>query len=117
MDILKREFTAQDGSFLIQLRPNLIWDKEAFSTLAAAMETCCKQCEQQETLDRWMVEGFWYMSWFVREWTSHPNFPRPLPLQYYEQSLRRLEALSYWYFSGCSPYQGDDSRKFGDFGM
>lgn len=43
LDVLKCEFAAKDGSFLIQLHPDLTWDKEAFSKLVTAMETCCKQ--------------------------------------------------------------------------
>ena len=105
LDILKREFTAEDGSFLIQLRPNLNWNKEAFSKLVTAMEACCKACEKQESLERWLVEGFWWMSWFVKDWTTHPSFPRPQPPEYHENALKRLEDLAYWFFSGCSPYE------------
>ena len=103
--VLKREFTGADGSFLIQLRPNLTWDKEAFSKLVAAMEASCKACEGRDKLDRWQAEGFWFMSWFVKDWTAHENFPRPQPQEYYENALERLNDLAYWFFFGYSPYE------------
>src|SRR5262245_12390986 len=96
LEILRREFTAGDSSFLIQLSPNLIWDKEAFSRLVVAMETCCKACEGKDSLERWLVEGFWFMSWFVKDWTGHPGFPRPQPQECYENTLKRLDDLVYW---------------------
>jgi hypothetical protein len=105
LEILKHEFAAGEGSFLIQLRPNLTWDKEAFSKLVTAMEACCKSCEGQELLERWLAEGFWYMPWFVKNWTEHPSFPRPQPQEYYEKALERLNDLAYWFFFGCSPYE------------
>lgn len=105
LEILKREFAAEDGSFLIQLRPNLVWDKEAFSRLVIAMEACCKAWEGQDSLERWMVEGFWFVSQFVKDWTAHPSFPRPHPQEYYESALKRLDDLAYWFFTGCSPYE------------
>lgn len=105
LEILKREFAAEDGSFLIRLRPNLTWDKEAFSKLVVAMEACCKAYEGQQSLERWLVEGFWFMSWFVKDWTEHPSFPRPQPQEYYEKALERLNDLAYWFFSGNSPYE------------
>jgi hypothetical protein len=105
LEVLKREFTAEDGSFVIQLRPNLIWDKESFSKLVAAMAVCCKACEEQQSLERWLVDGFWFMSWFVKDWTLHPSFPRPQPREYHEKALERLDELAHWFFSGSNPYQ------------
>jgi hypothetical protein len=106
LDVLNREFSAEDGSFLIQMRTNLTWDKVAFSRLVTAMEACCKAGEGQEKLERWLAEGFWYVSWFVRKWTTHPNFPRPQPPEYHEKALERLDDLAYWFFFGDSPYEG-----------
>lgn len=33
--------------------------------------------EQARSLERWMVQGFWYLSDWLPSWTGHPNFPRP----------------------------------------
>jgi hypothetical protein len=68
--------------------------RAAFSRLVAAME-------------RWIAEGFWYYQGFVRDWTSHPNFPRPYGESYYEVAYKRLSDLAYWMFMGESPYEGD----------
>lgn len=103
IDVLRREFAGEDGSFLIQLRCNMNWDKESFSRLVDAMEACCKACERQQSLERWTAEGFWYLSWFVKQWTEHPNFPRPQPARYYEDALTRLDDLAFWFFMGCNP--------------
>src|SRR2546425_3706735 len=42
MTILKNEFDAGEGSFLIKLRPNLEWDKDAFNRLVNAMKLCAE---------------------------------------------------------------------------
>lgn len=38
LTILRREFEAEDGSFLLSLRVHADWDKAAFSRLVRAME-------------------------------------------------------------------------------
>jgi hypothetical protein len=57
-----------------------------------------------EQLDRWLVEGYWYLSDFVPGHTSHPDFPRPRPAGYYEAAIRRLRDLQNWFVTGRSPY-------------
>ena len=73
--------------------------------MVTAMEACCKAYEGQESLERWLAQGFWFMSWFVKDWTTHPGFHRPQPQEYYENALDRLNDLSYWFFFGYSPYE------------
>src|ERR1700677_3365795 len=104
-DVLKHEFNAEEGSFLIELRPGLEWDKKALSRLVAAMEICCKECEKKKSLPRWLATGFFYVPSFVKDWSSHPNFPRIHPEKYYERAYRRLDDLAYWFFFGESPYE------------
>ena len=104
VEVLRNEFEAGDGSFLIKLRPDLDWDKEAFSRLVVAMQLYCEKHAGSETLERWVAFGFWYIPRFVRDWTTHPNFPHQYPDNYYEQAYQRLDDLAYWYFMGESPY-------------
>ena len=104
IEILKREFDAEDGSFLVKLRSDLEWDKEAFSRLASVMQACCEEHENVETLERWITEGFWYIPTFVRSWTTHENFPRVHSKEYYEKAYQRLDDLAYWFFMGESGY-------------
>jgi hypothetical protein len=101
---LRHEFEAGEGSFLIQLRPDMIWDRIAFSRMTDAMRECAMHCQLSESRERWLAESFWYLSTFVRAWSSHPNFPRPFDASYYEAAYQRLDDLAYWFFRGESPY-------------
>lgn len=50
---LAREFRAGKGSFLLQLRIDGYWDKDAFRHLTEAMRACCKDYQHsQEQLER-----------------------------------------------------------------
>lgn len=102
--VLRHEFGAEEGSFLLSLRVRLEWDRNAFDCLLAAMATCCRDQAGAEKLERWLAEGFWYLSSFVRDWTTHPQFPRSLPEEYYDTAYRRLDELAEWFFTGESPY-------------
>lgn len=104
--ILRREFDAEEGSFMIQLRCSLVWDKTAFSRLVQAMEWCAAAHEGQETIARWIAFGFWYLETNVPDFSQHPNFPRPYGDEYYEGAYRRLRDLSYWLFVGECIYEG-----------
>jgi hypothetical protein len=104
--VLRQEFGAAEGSFLLGLRgTELEWDRAAFSRLDRAMRTICEQWQGREQLDRWMAEGFYYTPRLVRDWTSHPHFPTPDPQQYYEDCLARLDDLADWFFHGYHMYQ------------
>ena len=107
LDALRAEFEADAGSFLLQLRINLVWDTEAFSRLDVAMIRCCRMHADHDTLERWLAWGFWYVPGFVRDWTTHPDFPRRHSQEYYDRAYKRLDDLAYWFFSGQSPYIGD----------
>jgi hypothetical protein len=106
MAILRREFDAEEGSFLLKLRCELEWDKEAFSRRVAAMEQCAVVQARRPEIERWIVEGFWYLERFVPEWSSHLEFPRPHREQYYQAAYQRLSDLAYWLFFSEPPYEG-----------
>lgn len=139
---LAREFRAGEGSFLLQLRIDLYWDKEAFLRLTEAMRACCKdyqysreqierefneqsqltdeQLEDEQFADeyylrrneydtmlpRWLADGFWYLSTFVRGHTSHPAWERTIAQEpeYFSQAYERLDDLASWFFSGQLPW-------------
>ncbi|MEU2663833.1 hypothetical protein [Micromonospora sp. NPDC007220] len=103
--VLRREFESVEGSFLLRLRCELVWDRAAFSRLEQAMRVGCEQYESHDDLPRWVAEGFYEVSHFVAEWTAHPNFPRPQPAQYYQDCLERLRDLTDWFFRGWHAYQ------------
>ena len=104
LDTLKSELNAEEGSFLLKLRSDFKWDKTAFTRLVSAMRICCEQRAETDALPRWLAEGFWYFSTFVKETSSHPQFRRPYPQGYYQKAYERLEDLAYWFFRGESPY-------------
>ena len=102
---LRREFAADEGTFLLNLRGDrLEWDKPAFSRLEKAMRWACEHFQGHDQLDRWMANGFYETSRFVRTWTSHPDFPRPEPGQYYQDCIERLHDLADWFFRGYHAY-------------
>jgi hypothetical protein len=70
------------------------------------MESCCRGTADDDVLDRWVANGFWYLSWFVKQWTTHSGFPRRHPKEYYDEAYRLLDDLAYWYFMGESPSPG-----------
>ena len=113
LPILTNEFRAEEDTFLIQLRPWLHWDKIAFTRLTQAMAICCRLTAGQEKLDRWVAEGFWFIPTFVRDWTTHPKFPREHSAEYYEAAYERLDDLAYWFFHGETPYEtkSESNRK------
>lgn len=102
---LRREFAAEEGTFLLNLRgARLEWDMTAFSRLEKAMRWACEHVQDHDQLDRWMAEGFYETSRFVQAWTSHPSFPRPEPEQYYRDCIERLDDLADWFFRGYHSY-------------
>lgn len=106
-DVLRNEFSAQGGSFLLQLRHDFYWDKVAYRRLTEAMLVYAKHVSGDSPLDRWAAQGFWFTELFTRSHTAHPNFPRPEPPEYYAAALRRLEDLCKYLFDGESPYDGE----------
>ncbi|WP_073938094.1 hypothetical protein [Streptomyces sp. CB02400] len=104
IEVLRREFDAEEGSFLLRLRGDLEWDRAAFTRLERAMRTACEHCQGDEKLDRWLVDGFYEVATWVPMWTSHANFPRPTPEAYYEDCMERISDLAGWFFRGWHVY-------------
>jgi len=69
------------------------------------MHTFVSQRATEEPIPRWIAEGFWYLGWFVRDWSEHPNFPRQHDHTYYAHAYERLHDLASWLFIGQSPYE------------
>lgn len=113
---LRRELTAEPGTFLYQLRMDMLWDKSAFTQMTNAMQACCvanttpARAPEADTLDetplpRWLAELFWSNSFFVRSWTTPPNWPTPSPEEkaYYTAAYDQLTELAAWFFRGTPP--------------
>ncbi|PWU56541.1 hypothetical protein DLJ47_05780 [Micromonospora sp. S4605] len=111
IQVLRREFNAEEGSFLLRLRGDLIWDRGAFSRLELAMRMVCATYQERDQLERWLAEGFYEMATYVPGWTSHPNFPRPAA-EYHEACLERIGDLADWFFRGWHAY--DETHVWAD---
>jgi hypothetical protein len=102
-DILKREFDAKDGSFLMLLRAELRWDWIAFRRLTGVMYDVADEVRGKPAIESWIAEGFWYCDTWIKEWTHHPDFPRPSQPEHLA-ALALIHDLSYFLFIGESPY-------------
>ncbi|MFD1083526.1 hypothetical protein [Micromonospora andamanensis] len=99
--VLRSEFGAEDGSFLLRLRIELEWDRAAFARMEAAMRVVCARYDRREASDKWLADGFRFVSTWVAGHTAHPSFPRPEPESYYLASLDRLRALGTCFLRGA----------------
>ena len=69
------------------------------------MRRYCENHKAGESIEQWAACGFYYLSWVVKDWTTHPNFPRPLSPEYYQSAYQRLFELGCYLFDGVSPYE------------
>ncbi len=109
--VLKAEFELEDNSFMALLRPTFTWDKNAFLRFTKAMYFAAYKTRSEKQISRNLAEGFWYASVFIKEWTSHPNFPRKHSGTYYEQSYKTISDLCGYLFKGHPPYMDDTLEK------
>lgn len=101
---LRNEFEGHEGSFLLTLRVNLQWDRQAFKRLCLTMLKAVAHYQGREELPRWVCEGFWFCHTFTSEWTQHESFPRP-DAPYHQNCLEILYDLAYSLFFNESPLQ------------
>ena len=109
-EILKREFDAEDGSFLIRARSELTWDGAAFRRLTSAMFDVASEDRGKPSIETWIASGFWFIDTWIGDWTGHPHFPRP-PEAEHGEAIQLIHDLCFYLFIGESPYQGDLLRK------
>lgn len=104
---LRAELEGAEGSFLAKLRVELQWDKDAFNRLADAMHRYLRERDDAGPVPRWIAAGFWYLDWWVREWSSHEAFPRLHGDSYYEAAYERLHVLAFRLFTGSTMHEGE----------
>ncbi|WP_035855766.1 hypothetical protein [Cryptosporangium arvum] len=104
-ETLRREFGSAPGSFMATLYADRVWDREAFGRMERAMRTVCAAHADRDQLDRWLAEGFYYVSTWVPDHTAHSAFPRPEPVDYYDACVTRLQDLAAWFFHGWHVYR------------
>ena len=108
-DVLKREFDAEEGSFLLRMRCELDWDWQAYRRLTSAMYDVADEARGQASIETWVAQGFWFVDTSVRDWTGHPSFPRPSEEEY-RDAIQLLHDLAWFLFTGESPYEDDSLR-------
>jgi hypothetical protein len=110
--VLQKEFAAEPGSFLVGLRFDLRWDRAAFSRLTYAMEQCCRALVGVDVVERWLAEGFWYLSWFPRSWTGHHAWAENPARDQIDAGTEKLDGLASWFFTGePATIDGSDRRQ------
>lgn len=94
------EFNGEENSFLITIRCDLEWSHAKFIKLLNTMRDYCKQKQSRDPLDKEIAQGFWFVTWFIKDWTSHSGFRNGNKFSddYYTQSYKFIHDLSYWYF-------------------
>src|SRR5580765_6679634 len=97
-EILRSEFEAGSGSFLLQARSRYTWDWDAFHRLTSAMYDVADEVKGQSSIETWIAHGFWFCDTWIRDHTSHPCFPRP-PEAAYRDALALLDHLAYFLFT------------------
>ncbi|MEY9860556.1 hypothetical protein ABH935_006193 [Catenulispora sp. GAS73] len=101
IEALRHEYDAENGTFLLRARIERVWDREAFNRLQRTMREVCEELADQDRIDRWIADAFWFAEGFVRE---DQSFHRPEPQEYFEDAKHRMFDLCSWLFTGQSPY-------------
>ena len=91
--ILKHEFAAGEGSFMLQLLCGH-WDKEAHLRLFIAMRECCKAHDGETHIERWITEGFWWFDSYVSNQYADSKD------EYLSNAAVNFSHLAYWLFTG-----------------
>jgi hypothetical protein len=100
---------AEEGSFIYTLRIDLEWDWKAFRRLTRVLYDVAEANRGNQKVDLSVAHAFWFFDTWVRDHTSHPNFPRP---EYgYEDAIMLLDHLAYFFFMGESPFKDDTLKK------
>ena len=101
--ILKDEFAGKEGSFLMTLRGEGKWSKTLFLRLFNAMVECCKANEGDDSIERWIADGFWYLSWYVKQEAEEFGFNT----KYYTNAITNLDHLAFWLFQNQGRSDGE----------
>jgi len=101
---LRHQFDAGENSFLLILRCELRWDWNAFYELTSLMYDVAFDSQAESCFEKWVAEGFWYCDTWIKEWSSHPNFPAPEVGQH-EKAIALLHDLAWFYFMQDDPYR------------
>jgi hypothetical protein len=94
-EVLRKEHDGAADSFVAQLRLEGRWDKATYRRLFDAMLACCKAHDQQEVVERWIAEVFWYLSW----WPRLQLLSGCAVSGYHDNALTNFDHLAWWLFA------------------
>ncbi|WP_299767707.1 hypothetical protein [uncultured Dokdonia sp.] len=104
---LKGELIAEEGSFLLELRTGISWNHNSFINLLKEAHKEYQNTKNDSELNREIAEGIWYISHFIKEWSSHENFPKVHSNEYYSKAYDLIHDIAYEYFMGESVYTSE----------
>jgi hypothetical protein len=94
-DTLLKEHLAAEDSFMWQVRCEGRWDKAAYRRLFAAMLECCKWHDDKESIERWVAEIFWHLSWWVKQ-QADVTWPNST---YHQNAAINFDHFAFWLFA------------------
>ena len=83
------------------------WDAERFRKLTRAMWDACLAMEDEESLPRWLAEGFWLICVEAPQLAAHPSFPKEHSAEYCARVHELLDGLGTSFFSGSPVWDGE----------
>ena len=104
--ILRHEFSAGEGSFLVQLYVKNRWDASAFDRLTEAMLQCCKHSMPDHSTQETSlpVQAMLFpLSESLRKQYTQAQRAQMQPIQAQEMLLPRWLAEGFWYLSTFVP--------------
>jgi hypothetical protein len=105
---LKNELNAEEGSFLLELRTGISWNHNSFINLLKEAHKEYQNTKNDSELNREIAEGIWYISHFIKEWSSHESFPKIYSDTYYSKAYDLIHDIADQYFMGESAYTSEE---------
>jgi len=106
-NVLQPEFNAEEGSFILTLRMEYRWDAQRFGVLTRAMWEACLATQNDESLPRWLAEGFWLICVEAPRIAAHPSFRKEHSDEYRARVRELLDGLGTSFFSGASMWKDE----------
>ncbi len=104
---LLNELNGEKGSFILELRTNLNWNHTAFVNLMIKLYRESLKTKKDKTLEREIASGVWFISTFIKSFTSHKDFPKKYSLEYYSKAYELINDITWTYFMVDSPFNSE----------
>lgn len=104
---LVNEINAEEGSFLLQLKTEHIWNHNAFIRLLSFIYYEYINTKYDQKISREYVFGIWFLYEFSRDYALNFMY-KELDEKYYEKAIEVFHDLIFVYFSLDSIYLSDE---------